>query len=340
MAKPIRVGMIRGDLHAVYYAALFAKHDPLLLRGPTPTRSGAFKKNWQTGAAHFYHYLYYGDSTVMTAPRVSGFRLTRVWDEDRELAEVISRMFLGKPLVCETLEEVSDDVDMVFIADCNGDGSDHLKLCEPGLRKGVPTFIDKPMAYEIGDAVKIVAMAKKRRTPVLSMSILRSMPESTRFARRLPEVGHLGFGTIKGGGRSMAGHVHAISLAQHVFGDGVESVEAMGEHELGFVHLNYRDRSRRPSHGVMLDCDAGPTWHCAFFLSAFGEEGAIHSGPIGDFIFPKGAAANLRLAKKMVRSGKSPVPYEDMLENIAVATAGRKAQKLGRTVRVDEVWKR
>ena len=38
-------------------------------------------------------------------------------------------------------------------------------------------------------------------------------------------------GSVKGGGTAMAGHIHAISLAQHVFGNGVVSVEAMGKNE-------------------------------------------------------------------------------------------------------------
>ena len=338
--KPIRVGMIHLDLHAVYYAALMDKHDPIKLRGPILGLSGEVRSGWQKGSGHFYHYLYYADATVMTAPRVSGFRIARLWDEDREVAEVMSEVFYGKPRVCDTIDEVSDDVDMVLIADCNGDGSDHLKLARPSLEKRVPTFVDKPFAYDIKDAVAIVDLARKRRTPVLSLSILRNVPEATLFSRRLREVGKLAFGTTRGGGASMAGHIHAISLAQHVFGNGVESVEAMGQGELAFMHLNYGDRKDRPSHGVTLNCDTGSTYHCAMYVSAYGTEGAIHSGPIGDFVFPKGAAANMEIAKQMVRTGKSSVPYGDMLENIAVATAARKAQGSGRTVRLSEVWKK
>jgi len=335
--KPIHVGIVRCDLHAVYYATLMEKHDPLLLRGPDLTRSGRLKYAWQRGGGHFYHYLHYADPMRMTAPRVSGFRVAKLWDEDREVAEVMSEVFYGKPEVCDRFEEVSDDVDLVFIADCNGDGSDHLRLATPGLRKRVPTFIDKPLAHDIKDARAIVGLAKRRRTPVLSLSILRTVPEAARFKSRLPEVGDLAFGAVRGGDASMAGHIHAISLAQHVFGNGVESVEAMGKNEPGFIHLMYGSRTDRPSHGVMLNCDTGATWHCAIHVSAYGTEGAIHSGPISDFVYPKGAAINLQLAKKMVRGGKSPVPYEEMLENIAVATAARRAQKLGRAVRLRDV---
>lgn len=337
--KHIRVGIIRCDLHAVYYAVLMDKHDPLMLRGPGLTRSGKIRESWQSGGAYFYHYLNYADPTAMTAPKVSGFKIAKLWDPERELAEIMSEVFHSRPRVCDSFEEVSDDVDMVFIADCNGDGSDHLTLATPGLQKRVPTFIDKPFAYHIGDAVAIVNLAKKRSVPVLSLSILRTVPEAAFFRSRLPEVGRLCFGSIKGGFTTMAGHIHAISMAQHIFGNGVESVETMGQNELGFVHLNYSDREARPSHGVILECDTGPTWHAAYFASAYGTEGAIHSPPIGDFVFPRGAAINMVLARKMVRTRQPLVPYDDMLENIAVATAARKAQKLGRTVRLNEVWK-
>jgi len=76
---------------------------------------------------------------------------------------------LRKPEVCDTLEKVSNDVDLVFIADCNGDGSDHLKLATPSLKKGIPTFIDKPFADEVKDAIAIVRCAARRTVRRASM---------------------------------------------------------------------------------------------------------------------------------------------------------------------------
>ena len=99
----------------------------------------------------------------------------------------------------------------------------------------------------------------------------------------------------------MAGHIHAISLAQHLFGNGVESVASMGDDPLDYVHLDYGGKPGRPNRGVVLNCDAGPTPHCAMFASAYGPKGAVHSPPIGDYEFPWGAAQNLRLAKELVK---------------------------------------
>jgi len=338
--KPIRVGLIRCDMHGMYYGALMAKHDPLLLREPPLPPSGTTRHSWQTGGAHFYFYTHYANPRRICVPTAAGFRLVKLWDENPEVAESAAAVFYGKPTVCDTFQDVSDDVDMVFIADCNGDGSDHLKLATPGLKKRVPTFVDKPFAFEAKEAVAIVRLAKKHKTPVLSMSILRSLPHFERFRKRFDEVGGSHFGTVKGGGTTMAGHIHAVSVAQLLFGNGVESVACMGENPLAHMHLNYGGRKGRPECGVVLNCDSGPTPHCAFFASVYGPDGAIHTPPIGDFQFPWGATRNLNLAKKMVRTGKCPVAYDDIIENVAVATAARRAQKLGRAVKLREVWRR
>jgi hypothetical protein len=338
--RPIRVGVIRCDLHALYYACLMDDHDPLLLRGPNLIRREKMRDSWLNGGAHFYFYTHYADPCRMTAPRVSGFRIARLWDRDPEIAEVASRIFHGRPRVCRAVEEASDDVDMVFIADCNGDGSDHLRLATPGLRKGVPTFVDKPVASTRADARAMVRLAARHDAPLLSLSILRTVPQFTLFRRRFAEVGGARFGVIKGGGRALAGQIHAISLAQHLFGDGVQSVACMGDAPLDYIHLGYGDRKDRPSAGVVLNCASGPTPHCAFFASAFGPLGAVHSPPIGDFEFPRGAARNLELARRMVRQRRSPVPSDEMLENIAVVEAARLAHRLGRPALISEVWRR
>lgn len=324
----IRVGMIGCDLHALYYAALMAEHDPLVLRG-----EGVGLDRGQ--AAFFYHYTHYNNPRVMTAPRVWEFEIARCWDADREAAEALSRIFGAT--VCDAPEQCSEDVDLVFIPDCNGDGSTKLRLATPGLTRGVPTFVDKPLAYEYRDAKAILDLGAEHAAPVMSLSILRALPQAGWFRDRLQEVWPVGYGVIKGGGASMAGHIHAISLAQHVFGPGVEAVQAMGPNELSFMHLDYGGKPDRPSHGVMLNCDAGPTWHCSFYVSAYGGQGAIHSGNLGDFEFPEGAAEILRRIVRMVREGKSTEPREEMLENIAVATAARIAQKEGRRVALAEV---
>jgi predicted dehydrogenase len=322
----IRVGLIRCDLHALYYGVLMEKHD-----------ARAMMDIGRGYAAHYYHYTNYADPTLITVPTVSGFTISRVWDRDRQLAEIASTIFNGKPRVCDSLEECSDDVDLVFIADCNGDGSDHLELATPGLMKDVPTFVDKPFASTLRDARQILRLAQKRRVPVMSLSILRESPHARYFRDRLQEIEPVGFGCIKGPGGTLAGSIHTISLAQHIFGAGVVAVDCMGPSELAYLHLDYGGRPDRPSAGVMLNCESGPTYHCALYASAYSARGAIHSDQIGDYEFPWGAAAILRKIRRMVRTGKAQAPQDEMLELLAIVEAGRMAQKNGRRVSLSEV---
>ncbi len=327
----IRVGLIHCDMHAMYYAALMAGHDPIALRDDPVIPRG--------NAVHLYFYTSYNCPQKIMVPTVGGFTLAKVWDENPEAAQAASEIWHDHPKVCKSFQEASDDVDLVFIADCIGDGSDHLELAAPGLKKGVPTFVDKPLAYDIKDARALIRLAERHGAPVMSLSILREVPQASRFRDRFTELGAPEFGIIKGGGPVMAGHIHAISLAQHLFGDGVEAVECMGQSPLAYVHLDYGGKADRPSEGVVLNCASGGSPHCAMYASVYSSLGAIHSPPIGDWVFPEGAARILMKVKKMVRTGKVQAPREEMLECIAIATAARLAQKESRRVRLKEVMR-
>ena len=324
----IRVGIIRCDLHAFYYGALAFKHDPIVMRDD---------EKGSGHAAYFYFYMHYADGRVITVPTVKGFQLAKVWDEDRWNAENTSRVFDDHPVVCDTFHEVSDDVDLVYIADCTGEGQDHLQLATPSLKKGVPTFVDKPFAYDVKDAKAMVRLAKRHKTPLMSISMLKATPHTVRFRKRFAELGEPQFGTVKGGGTRMDGFIHAISMATELFGHGVESVQAMGGESVEFTHLDYGGKAHRPKAGVVLHSASGGTYHCSMYASAYSERGAIHSPAIGDFEFPWGAARILQIAKKMVQTNQPQVSYDEMIECVAIATAARLARKTGKPVRVKAV---
>ncbi len=336
--KAIRVGLIHCDTHGMYYGALMDKHDPLLSIVPLmKKRKIKAKYSWQKGGLTIYFYTDYANPKKITVPTVDGFQIVKVWDEDPEVAEIFSNVFYSKPEVCKTFEEVSDDADLVFIADCNGDGSDHLKLATPGLRKKIPTFVDKPFAYEVKDAQTLVQLARKYKTPIMSLSMLRVLPHARRFRNRFAELGEPEFGIVKGGGDIMAGHIHAISLAQHLFGAGVESVEVMGQTPLAYVHLDYGEKHDRPKAGVVLNCASGDSYHTSMYASAYSKWGAIHSPNLGDFEFPYAAAEILKMVKRMVKTINPQESYEEMVECIAIATAARLAQKIRKRVYLKDV---
>lgn len=74
----------------------------------------------------------------------------------------------------ESIEAMLPHIDVVMIESV--DGRPHLEQATPGIIAGKPTFIDKPVAASLEDAVAIFDLAKKHSTPVWSSSNLRFHP--------------------------------------------------------------------------------------------------------------------------------------------------------------------
>lgn len=355
--RKIRLAMIRCDTHGYYYGALMAPCDPVLL----------MKYN---KIVHYYAADWYDEKNIIL-PTLYEFEIVTCYDYSPDRAQQFSETFLGKPKVCGTLEEMTEDIDVVFVADCDGGGGDHLKLSTPFLQKGIPTFVDKPFALTLKDAKAIIELATKHNAPLYNSSILSEVIAADNFKRRFDEIGPEGanwtelsqaavamqcrpeevpgakLGVVKGVGGALSQEnigqrdallgiedrlayiIHGIALALNVFGKGVEWVEAMGNLPLEYLHLHLRNG--RDVIVLNPGVDVFPE-RCSFFVEAYSKMGVIHSGPIGDPEFLRGAARIVRKLRDMVRTGKPPVAYEDILEHIAVVEAGQIAQRTGERV--------
>ena len=331
----IRVGMIRGDVHGAWYAPLMTAVDEAALLRHYPQDQ--------------YYFYYRHRLRFETIP---GFEVTKIFDrwpphqgvtpdEKKELsnAEIFRSIFADKPEICDSLDAVSEDVDLVFIADCMGDGHDHLELATPGLKKGIPTFVDKPYAYTLADARAMIVLAKENDTVVMSASLLRQNPMTEQFKSRFAEVGPVGEGFVKGVGNSqLGGIIHGLSLAQHVFGEGVEWVDCMGQLDQEIVRLHYPATEEMPKGIEVIVLNShllGP--YCGYQCVVYGKNGSITSPWINDYNFPLGGRVIVQKAKAMVETRKPPIPYESMLELIETVEAARKAQKTGKRVPLEEI---
>ena len=351
--KKIRLGIVRCDTHGYYFGAMAENCGPLLLQ----------KNNYVVH--HYFSDIYSAEKLNM--PRISGFEIVKAYDYKPENAKRFSETFLNKPVVCESLEEMTKGVDAVFVADCDGGGGDHLKLATPFLKKGIPTYVDKPFASTFKDAKEIVRLARKHHTLLFNSSILSQVPAADKFKQRFDEIitnpswpipaakpsSRIGLGVIKGVGGAfsqelkgkritggledrLAYIIHGIALALNLFGKGVEWVEAMGNLPLEYLHLHLKTGIE-----IMIlntSTDIFPET-CSFYASAYSKYGAIHSQPIGDPEFIQGAAKILGMFKKMVLTGKPPISYEDILEHIAIVDAAQLAQKRGSRVYLKEILK-
>jgi hypothetical protein len=128
--------------------------------------------------------------------------------------------------------------------------------------------------------------------------------------------------------------IHGIALGLNVFGKGVEWVEAMGSLPLEYLHLHLK--SGRDVLILNPGVDVFPE-RCSFYIEAYSKLGAIHSEAIGDPHFIRGGHRILQMFRDMVRTGKPPIRYDDILEQIAVVDAGQIAQRTGQRVYIADV---
>ncbi len=342
MAKNIRVGLIHCDTHGLWYGPLMAAHDPLLLQRPMDPLE-KHRHSWQTGVCHQFFYTDRDHPTQMTVPHVGGFEFVKLWDEDRAAAEQAKAIFLDKPVICDSPEEVSDDVDQVFIANSNGDGEAHVDLAAPGLKKGVSTFVDKPICNTVEKARSIVAMGRAHNALVFSLSILRVEPAIADFRRRFSDVGELSFATIGGYGSTYAAMVHNVAACHQLYGDGIQTVQVIGNERHESILLDYGERDDRPRHGVMIHCTTGSRRFAPLYLNAYGSQGDVGATVLGQYAYPFGTVEIIRMLQRMCERKRlvppMPLLLEQMIESIAVCQATRQAQRIGLAVNVSDYLK-
>lgn len=113
------------------------------------------------------------------APDVAKCRVVAAYPQgSRDIESSVSRVpgyteevkALGVEIV-DSIEELLKRVDCVLLE--TNDGRPHLEQALPVLAAGKPTFIDKPIAGSLADAVAIFDAAEKHGAPVFSSSSLR-----------------------------------------------------------------------------------------------------------------------------------------------------------------------
>lgn len=120
-------------------------------------------------------------------------KITHYYDADPKGAADFAKAFPGVQ-VAPSIAEMVDQVDAIWLGDASGWGDDHFDLIAPGLRKGLPTFCDKPIGETPAGTRKILEFARQHKAPIMSSSIFRH-EWGTEAALRMRDSGE--FGTIE-----------------------------------------------------------------------------------------------------------------------------------------------
>jgi predicted dehydrogenase len=259
-------------------------------------------------------------------------RITHVYDADRASAAMYAEAFPGVK-VAKSLEELANSVDAVWLGDASGRGDDHLELVTPVLKKGLPTFCDKPIGGSVANTRRILELARKHKAPLMSSSLFRhefGMEHALRL-RDGKEFGRLEYVIASmAGGYSPEGWFvygqHPVWTVVTLCGPGAEAVSLYAHGHSAHALVTYADRAPaevwygRPDSGGFY-CETS----VHFTKKVYRYTPAIE----GDFWYGHHYEMYRMAAtfRRMIHSRKEPVPHREILEVTAIIHAGAKSLK-------------
>ena len=259
-------------------------------------------------------------------------RIAYYYDADQTAIKGFTEAFPGvKPAT--SLKEMVDNVDAVWLGDASGRGEDHFDLLAPALEKGLPCFCDKPIGGTVEGTRKILEFAKKHKAPLMSSSIFRH-EFGMEHALRLRDAGEFGkleyvIASMYGGYSPEGWFVYGQHPAWTVMtlcGPGVEAVS-----------LYAKDNT---AHGLVTYADRMPAeiWYGRPDILGFYNQTLVHFQK-KRYEFTPAIEGDFRHGhhyemfrmfdafRQMVKTGKEPVPHQEILEVTAIIHAGAKSLK-------------
>lgn len=233
--------------------------------------------------------------------------------------------------IVENVAELCREVDAVLIMSV--DGRPHLGYAREVFKSGKPTFIDKPIAGSLRDAIEIFRLAKASQVPVFSSS-------SYRYYPGLVELQKTNVGAIKAvisyGPASLEPHhpdlfwygVHPTEALFTMMGTGCETVVRSATPDVDVVTGIWRDGRVGTLQGMRNM--AAPNK-----VIVFGAKGVAEQRPGGNY------APLVREIIKFFQTRVPPVPAEETLELFAFMEAADESKRQnGAPVKIKDVLKK
>jgi hypothetical protein len=309
MREPLRIamlGMIEGNGHPYSWSAIINGYDSgEMQRCPYPAIPA------------------YLDLQPEGSVGIAGVKVTHIWTDDPSAAEQVARASRIEAVVSAP-EEVIGKVDAVILA--TDDGNDHVRRARPFVESGIPVFIDKPLAVNVGDLATFWEW-HRRGAVFLSSSGMRYAAELR--AGVPPDVGNLRWVTSVTVKTWERYGIHALEAVQPLLGPGFGAVRCVENPWGALYHLEHHS-------GVPVTI--------AVAADALGSIGAVHFyGTLGQRAvlcrdYYSAFRAQLVAFFDMLWTGRVPIDFYETAEMMAVLIAGvRSRAQAGIPVRPREV---
>ncbi|MEQ2009270.1 MAG: Gfo/Idh/MocA family oxidoreductase [Limisphaerales bacterium] len=262
---------------------------------------------------------------IKSGRRLEGARVVKLWDPDKAVARAMADA-CGIETVTDTPEQCSEGVDAVLIID-DGSGA-QWKHAQHPLRKGVPTFCDKPLAMTAREAAAVAKLVRETKTRFMSASSLRFVPDIIKLRTELPQLGNVHLATAVCGNELVYYGIHALSMIYAVLGKGAVSAINVGRPGSNVARIRFgKDRD------VVLMVSDREKMRGGYQINLYGEKGWRSVTPDLKNLY----AYLLDAFLDLVITGKESVPVEEEVEVIAALEAAKRSLELGREVTLSEV---
>lgn len=129
------IGLSEGNGHPYSWSAIFNGYDEKVMKNcPFPVIP-----------EYLSHQKFPDDS-------IKGARVTHIWTQDVSISEDVAKASLIET-ICSRPEDMIGQVDGVLLA--RDDAERHREMALPFLEKGIPVFIDKPLALDVATAKEL-----------------------------------------------------------------------------------------------------------------------------------------------------------------------------------------
>ena len=212
--------------------------------------------------------------TINIQKKVKGFTVDYVWGETPRYAKEAAKA--GQiPHIVKTPLEMLGKVDAVLVD--HRHPKYHLKAVLPFVKAGVPTFVDKPFCYRSKEGKEFLKVARQKKTPVTSFSVVPEQQSFKRFVRKMKSLGPLFSADTYGpcdpkspyGGVFFYG-IHQVDMVLRAFGYNPTSVLITKNGKSSTGQILYPGGFIATMHLVSEDCPG-------FTMSVLGKKGSLHA---------------------------------------------------------------
>ncbi|MCC6683280.1 MAG: Gfo/Idh/MocA family oxidoreductase [Phycisphaeraceae bacterium] len=248
---------------------------------------------------------------------IAGMKVTHVWcDQPQDAEKVAAAAHI--PNVVSRPEDVIGQVDAVVIA--TDDGHTHMQRVRPFIEAGLPAFIDKPLTDNRADLQQFDVWHRAAR-PFLSTSCMHYAREFADLRSKLDQIGDMRAITVMMCKSWERYGIHALEAAWTLLPPGeCLWVTNTGDEQANVVHV-------RHSAGVDLVMFATHDLFGSFGqVQAAGVKGLLATRFADTFFAFK---EQLKAFAAFLRTGQSPVAWDQTRRQMAVIIAGLESRRRG-----------